>query len=641
MPQLSSRQAHVRLRSASDATISAEVTRPPVETEAAPPLAPAPEFALFSMMPFGRRPASDQRAQREAKEKLVYPNDVFVPHFGRRQTSMIALSGAIGTGLFLGSGTALYNAGPLGIVLGYSAWSAVVYAYVVSAVEMVTVFPYCHGTVGLANVFVDPALGFAMGWNAWYHWGIVIPSQIASATALLKYWEPAAKLVALWPVLFIIFSCGSVLGARQYGELQSITAYIKMFAVILLVILGFILDLDKGSQPTPESVPGAKVSSNPFKYWDHPFQNYLGIKGSSGHFLGFWATFMQACVSYFGTEIPTIISGELKDAPRVLPALSKRVWLRVSVLYVLGVFIAGTLVPASSLATHSIDPTNPASPEDNAPWDGSAFLIALNHASKSYKVLTNLFIACIMTSAASAASTEVFIASRYLFFLAEAGHAPKFLGTVWPKNQEQRMRGKSVPVVAVVLTTMFAMLSFMCMRPGANTMGGAEKVFKWIYSMVAAACLQAWVGTLYTYLRWYQGTEDSRIKRKFPREIARIKENRSWGQPYLAIFAISMCGLVIVFNGWSSFHSGVWVIYKSPSDNRSFSKDQVIKFVTTYLPIPMLLLLVFGYKLINQTTMTDIADMDFSGVSYEGDGGEVEEKKPTTWWGRIAWFLVY
>lgn len=86
MPQLS-RRAHVRPRTASDATIYSEVTRSPASTETPrSPHAPAQEFALFSMMPFGRTPAADQRAQREAKEKLVYPNDVFIPHFGRRQS---------------------------------------------------------------------------------------------------------------------------------------------------------------------------------------------------------------------------------------------------------------------------------------------------------------------------------------------------------------------------------------------------------------------------------------------------------------------------------------------------------------------------------------------------------------------------
>ncbi|KAG8863340.1 hypothetical protein FRB96_008832 [Tulasnella sp. 330] len=659
MPPLS-RRAHVRPRTASDATIHSEVTRAPNEAVAPPTpnVVPAQEFALFSMMPFGRAPAVDQRAQREAKEKLVYPNDVFIPQFGRRHTSMIALSGAIGfrqvkklptalliiIGLLIPCnhmiGTALYDAGPLGILLGYSTWALVVYAYVVSTVEMVTVFPYCHGTVGLANVFVDPALGFAMGWNAWYHWGITIPSQIASATALLKYWDPAAKLAPFWPFLFITFSCGSVFGARKYGELESLMAYIKFSAVILLAIIGLALDFDKSDQPrfNDSSIPGAKMSHNPFKYWDQPFQQYVGVKGNLGQFLGFWATFMQACFSYFGTEIPTIIAGEIKDAPRVLPKLARRVWLRISLLYVFGVFIAGTLVPASSLnPSKKLD--LPGSPEDDAPWDGSAFLLALSHSSHGYKVLTNLFVAGIMTSAASAASTEVFIASRYLFFLAEAGHAPKFLGTVWPKDPRQRRKGKSVPVFGVLVTTAFASLSFMCMRPGANTAGGAEQVFKWITSMVAAACLQAWIGTLYTYLRWWQGTEDSRNKHRFEKEIKRIKENRAWGQPYLAIFSLSMCGLILIFNGWSSFKTGVWVIYHSDTAP-PFSKNQVVKFVTTYLPIPLLLLLVFGYKLINQTTMTGIADMDFSGVAYEGDGGQVEEKRPTSLWGRIVWFLV-
>ncbi|KIO28117.1 hypothetical protein M407DRAFT_42548, partial [Tulasnella calospora MUT 4182] len=62
-------------------------------------------------------------------------------------------------------GAALVDAGPLGIVLGYLVMSTVVYGLVVSSAEMVSVYPYCRGTVGLADRFVDPALGFAMGWN--------------------------------------------------------------------------------------------------------------------------------------------------------------------------------------------------------------------------------------------------------------------------------------------------------------------------------------------------------------------------------------------------------------------------------------------------------------------------------------------
>lgn len=86
-----------------------------------------------------------------------------------------------------------------------------------------------------------------------------------------------------------------------------------------------------------------------------------------------------------------------------------------------------------------------------------------------------------MTSAASAASTEVFIASRYLFFLAEAGHAPKIFGAVRPKSLKERQKGKSVPVVGVIMTVGFATLSFMAMRPGPNTMGGPEKVLIPLY----------------------------------------------------------------------------------------------------------------------------------------------------------------
>lgn len=106
---------------------------------------------------------------------------------------------------------------------------------------------------------------------------------------------------------------------------------------------------------------------------------------------------------------------------------------------------------------------------------GIGYALGSRLLTKSCMVqLTNLLVACIITSAASAASSEVFIASRYLFFLAEAGHAPKFLGTVWPKDPAQRLEGRSVPVYGVLVTTAFASLSFMCM----NTAGEADMVRK-------------------------------------------------------------------------------------------------------------------------------------------------------------------
>ncbi|KAG8989767.1 hypothetical protein FRB90_002080 [Tulasnella sp. 427] len=157
--------------------------------------------------------------------------------------------------------------------------------------------------------------------------------------------------------------------------------------------------------------------------------------------------------------------------------------------------------------------------------------------------------------------------------------------------------------------------------------------------MTTSACLQAWVGTLFTYIRFYWGTRNSKNRRDYSKEIRRIEENRAWGQPIWAIYSFTVCCAILVFNGWSLFNqkNAIWVIYYS-GDQTAFSNDQVLKFITTYAPIPIFIMALFGYKLICQTTMRRTIDMNFSGVAYPGP--KPLEEKPESFWGRVWWTLV-
>ncbi|KAG8937576.1 hypothetical protein FRC00_003814 [Tulasnella sp. 408] len=529
--------------------------------------------------------------------------------------------------------------------------SSVVYGLVVSSAEMVSVYPYCRGTVGLADRFVDPALGFAMGWNAWCHWGIVIPSQIAAATSLIKYWHPSPQLAWAVPSVFIVLTSGSVFGARIYGEMESVFALIKLFAVVLLggstllihalVVIAIVLD-------------SKDISNNrsPFRFWDPAFAQYLDIPGAKGRFLGFCAVFVQAAISFFGTEIPSIIAGELKDAPRVIYPVAKRLWIRLSIIYLVAVFVAGTLVPVEVLKAQMdhINPDDPNSPENDAPWASSPFLTALHRAGSKYNWVANLCIACFVTSAASAASTEVFLSARYLYFLAKAGHAPKFFGAVWPNTEEAKQKGAIVPWVGVLTTVAFATMSWLCVRPGDNTKSEMEKTFLQVESMTTSACLQvrtelrttalppkikflfiqAWVGTLFTYIRFWWGTRHPKNRRDYGREIERIKENRAWGQPFVRHNDTPRA---------NPAYANALPVPNYSGEQSGFSNDQVLKFITTYAPIPIFILALFGYKLICQTTMRRAMDMNFSGVAYV-EGSTPVEGRPESLWGRVWWTLV-
>lgn len=509
--------------------------------------------------------------------------------------------------------------------------SSVVYGMVVSSAEMVAAFPSCKGTVGLADRFVDPALGFAMGWNAWYHWGVVIPAQVASVTSLLKYWQPAAKLAAFWPFLFTIFVAVPILLGRHFGDIQSVFAIIKLIAITFLLIISIVLE-----------VRATKEDQGPSTYWNPPFSQYLDIPGAWGRFLGFWAVFMQAAFAFFGTEIPTAMAGEIRNAPNVIRDLSRRVWIRMTLLYFVTIIVAGTVVPRSAIVSQQIDPANANSetPGSSAIWNKSPFLIALIRAGASYNWAMNLSVAMIMTSAASAASTEIFLLTRYLTYLAKAGHAPSVFAKVWPDPEHSKKDVVVVPWVGVLVAVGFSSLSFMAMRPHANMAGNAEKVFSWISSMSSSSYLQSWVGTLFTYIRFWRGTKVQRSMYEY--EIKLIERNRAWGQPFWAIYSLIMCCLILLFNGWSLFNTknGRWVIFVTP-DSPPFPKDQVLKFITNYLPLPTLMLLIFGYKFIKQSAMVRAKNMDFRGVCDPDNhlADWKEEEPPTTFWGKVSFFL--
>ncbi|KIO28098.1 hypothetical protein M407DRAFT_243167, partial [Tulasnella calospora MUT 4182] len=228
-----------------------------------------------------------------------------------------------------------------------------------------------------------------------------------------------------------------------------------------------------------------------------------------------------------------------------------------------------------------------------------------------------------------------------MHYLAKAGHAPRIFAKVWPNTERAKKEGVVVPWVGVLVTVGFSALSFMAMRPYVDVASHPEKIFTWISSMSSSAYLQSWVGTLFTYVRFWRGTKVQ--KSMYEYEIRIIERNRAWGQPFWAIYSLTMCCLILVFNGWSLFNTknGRWVIFVTP-DSPPFPKDQVFKFITNYLPLPSLMLLIFGYKFIKQSAMVRAKNMDFRGVCDPDNhlADWKEEKPPTTFWGKVWFFLV-
>ncbi|KAG8948538.1 hypothetical protein FRC00_008582, partial [Tulasnella sp. 408] len=264
---------------------------------------------------------------------------------------------------------------------------------------------------------------------------------------------------------------------RHFGDVQSVFAIIKLLAIAFLLIISIVLE-----------VRANKENQGPSTYWSPPFSQYLDIPGAWGRFLGFWAVFMQAATAVVCVfpEVYFLWNG---NSFRHSRRDSKRAE-RTTIIYLVTITVIGTVVPRSAVSSPLVDPPDPALPTAGAPWHRSPFLVALLRAGASYNWAANLTVALIMTSAASAASTETFLLTRYMHYLAKAGHAPRVFAKVWPNTERAKKEGVVVPWVGVLVVVGFSALSFMAMRPHQDLASDPEKIFSWISSMSSSAYLQ-------------------------------------------------------------------------------------------------------------------------------------------------------
>ncbi|CAK7246341.1 MAG: hypothetical protein STHCBS139747_007968 [Sporothrix thermara] len=164
----------------------------------------------------------------------------------QRHIQMIALAGTIGTGLFLGSGRAIARSGPLGAFIGYAVMGCVAGAVTLAVGEMGTLIPLNGGIVRYSEIFVDPALSFANGYNLVYSYLVSIPAEIVAAAVLVQFWSDVNS--AVWIVVFgILMLITALLFVRVYGELEFSFSMLK----ILLIIGINIMDPVKAGQAWP------------------------------------------------------------------------------------------------------------------------------------------------------------------------------------------------------------------------------------------------------------------------------------------------------------------------------------------------------------------------------------------------------
>ena len=229
-----------------------------------------------------------------------------------RHLTMIAIGGAIGTGLFVASGETISTAGPGGALVAYAAIGLMVYLLMQSLGEMATFLPVAGSFEEYGRRFVSPSFGFAIGWNYWYNWAITVAAELAAAALVMKFWFPDTP-GWMWSAIFLtILVTLNALSARAYGEGEFWFALVKVVTVVVFLVLGVLM------------IVGVMGGSSPgFENWTEGEAPFVG----GG--LGILAVFMVAGFSFQGTELVAVAAGEVEHPEKNVPRAIRTIFWRI------------------------------------------------------------------------------------------------------------------------------------------------------------------------------------------------------------------------------------------------------------------------------------------------------------------------
>ncbi|WP_456151747.1 amino acid permease [Actinotignum urinale] len=375
-----------------------------------------------------------------------------------RHLNMIAIGGAIGTGLLVASGSSIAKAGPGGALLAYGAIGMMVYLLMQSLGEMSTWLPSVGSFEEWAKRWVSPSFGFAQGWNYWFNWAITVAAELVAVGIVMKYWFPQ---VPSWIWSFIFLTLLFVINAltvRGFGESEFWFALIKVVTVIVFLAVGIAM------------IVGILGESPGAKNWT------VGEAPFVGGFFGTFSIFMIAGFSFQGTEMVGIASGETKDPEKTIPKAIHAIFYRILLFYIGAILVIGFLLPYTD--PHLLV-------EDIQDVAVSPFTLIFEKAGivGSATIMNTV----ILTAILSAGNSGMYVSSRMLYALARNGSAPKIFG---------RVSRHGVPMNALIATTLIGAFAFL------TSFIGDGVVYLWLLNVSGVAGFITWTGIAWCHYKF-------------------------------------------------------------------------------------------------------------------------------------------
>lgn len=421
-----------------------------------------------------------------------------------RHITMISLGGTIGTGLFLASGGAIATAGPGGTLLAYALIGVMVYFLMTSLGEMAAYMPTSGSFSTYATKFVDPSLGFALGWNYWYNWAITIAAEIAAVSLIMKYWFPDSSSLT-WTILFIVVVLSfNLLSVKVFGEAEYWFAMIKVATVVIFIIVSFLMvfGLIGGQDP---------IGFKNFFYEEAPF---------NGGIFTIIGVFLVAGFSFQGTEMLGVTAGETDNPGKNIPKAVKSVFWRILMFYILAILAIGLLVPYTDSRLLSESVTT------------SPFTLVFENLGVAFAA--SVMNAIILTAMLSAGNSGLYASSRMLYQLAVEGKAPKVF---------TKVSKRGIPVYALLATLAVGSLAFL------TSFFGDGVVYIWLLNASGLSGFIAWLGIAISHYRF---------RRAYVAQGKDLNDlpYRSKFFPFGPLFAFVVCMIVVLGQNYSAFMGG-------------------------------------------------------------------------------------
>ena len=433
-----------------------------------------------------------------------------------RHINLIAIGGAIGTGLFVGTGASISAAGPGGAVVSYGVIGIAIYFMMTALGEMVTHRPVAGAFETYTGEYVEPALGFTVGWMYWYSCAMTIAVELVASSIIMKYWFPDSPSL-LWSVLFL----GTILAlnlfsARAFGESEFWFAGIKVITIIVFLILGVAM--------IAGIIGGHEVGLSNWTTGEAPF-----VGGWSGTF----SVLMVAGFSFVGVESAAVAAGEAENPRRTMPRAINSVFVRIMLFYIGAIIVVATLVVYT-------DPSLLSASEENIA--ASPFTIVFERAGLA--IAAAFMNAVVLTSVLSAGNSTLYVGSRLLYSMAGVGRAPRLFA---------RTSSHGVPVWGVLATVTISMLGFL------SSLVGDSVAYTWFYNATGLTGLIVWTGVCLAHLRFRaawkaQGRDEGELPYR-----ARLFPVGTWFALIVFVGVIIGQGVALAISGFTWY--GLLVAY--------------------------------------------------------------------------------